>query len=333
MCHAVTNFLSEPRVSVIIPNYQHEKYLENRIQSVLRQSFQDFEIILLDDASTDGSSSIIENYSDHPKVSQIHINEKNSGKPFLQWKRGLDLARGSLIWIAESDDDSRPEFLATMVKSFDTYSDLALATGMLEYIDEYGKFIGRVEEDLQGIYYGSDVLAKELGHRNCIRNTSSVVFDKHIGLTYIDQVTNYRYCGDWYFWSLIAMHPRVRMHLNVERLCLYRLHGNSVYGKKRGCWNNDLAIERFRVMSNINLNPAAAETATASVRNFILLNKDYRLWVYGAASNLKIFLKLFFRKFNWILLLNIANTMALDFVTKLCNRSNRMFKFIKVKCS
>lgn len=70
-----------PTVSVIVPNYCHAPYLEQRIESILQQTFQDFELILLDDCSTDGSREILERYRNHPKVSGIFYNERNSGSP------------------------------------------------------------------------------------------------------------------------------------------------------------------------------------------------------------------------------------------------------------
>ena len=92
------------KVSVIIPNYNHSEFLEQRIQSVLNQTYQHFELIILDDASTDNSRAIIENYQDDPKINAIVYNQQNSGSTFLQWKKGIELAKGDWIWIAESDD-------------------------------------------------------------------------------------------------------------------------------------------------------------------------------------------------------------------------------------
>ncbi len=92
------------RVSVILPNYNHSKYLKQRIDSILNQTFQDFELILLDDNSPDDSVDIIESYRDHKRVSHIHLNKENSGSTFKQWERGFSLAKGEYIWIAESDD-------------------------------------------------------------------------------------------------------------------------------------------------------------------------------------------------------------------------------------
>ena len=73
-----------PNVSVIVPNYNHEQYLQQRIESIVNQTYQDFELILLDDFSTDNSRDILNLYRNHPKVSKIVFNEKNSGSPFKQ---------------------------------------------------------------------------------------------------------------------------------------------------------------------------------------------------------------------------------------------------------
>lgn len=319
----MSNEITLPRVSVIIPNYQHARFLEERIQSVLGQSFQDFEVILLDDASTDGSVGVIERYRTHPKVLHIIFNESNTGKPFLQWKRGMELARGSLVWIAESDDVAKPEFLANMVQAFDRYPNLVLATAILEFIDEEGQPLGLVEEDLYGTYDGMDILAEKLGHRNCIRNASAVVFDKQVGMTYIDEVVGYRYSGDWLFWALMAMHPGGCMHFNPFRLCLYRLHGSSVYGQVRGYRRAAPAMEQIRVLCDINLRPEAIYTSVTNIHKFILLNNDLWFWIYAVPSNVGLILRFFLRSGYWHLLVFLSMTLAWDLLVKLRNKTSR----------
>jgi glycosyltransferase involved in cell wall biosynthesis len=103
-----------PTVSVIVPNYNHARYLRQRIDSVLGQTYRDFEVILLDDCSTDESRSIISEYENHPKV-RIELNDKNSGSPFKQWNKGVRLAHGKYVWIAESDDYADERLLERLV--------------------------------------------------------------------------------------------------------------------------------------------------------------------------------------------------------------------------
>ena len=66
-------------VSVILPNYNHVVYLKERIESILNQTYQNFELILLDDCSADNSCDILNAYKEHPKVSALMLNEKNTG--------------------------------------------------------------------------------------------------------------------------------------------------------------------------------------------------------------------------------------------------------------
>ena len=95
---------STPLISIIIPNYNHALYLKQRIDSVLNQTFQDFELIILDDCSTDNSREIIERYRGNPKITQIIYNKKNSGGVFKQWIKGIEKVKGEYVWIAERDD-------------------------------------------------------------------------------------------------------------------------------------------------------------------------------------------------------------------------------------
>ena len=106
---------SSPLVSIIVPNYNHERYLVQRLESIFNQTFQDFEVILLDDCSTDDSVIMLQRYATHPKVTHFVVNEQNTGSPFKQWKKDIDLARGKYIWIAEGDDWAESTFLEILL--------------------------------------------------------------------------------------------------------------------------------------------------------------------------------------------------------------------------
>ena len=95
---------ARPYVSVIVPNYNYGRFLPERIRSIRDQTFQDFEIILLDDASTDNSLEILHRWADRLPSAKLFVNSENSGSPFAQWLKGMALARAELIWLAEADD-------------------------------------------------------------------------------------------------------------------------------------------------------------------------------------------------------------------------------------
>src|SRR3984957_7238976 len=99
-----------PKVSVVIPSYNHARFLRRRVDSVLQQTYQDFELILLDDCSCDNSREILSAYTGDPRA-RMEFNAVNSGSTFKQWNKGVRLARGEYVWIAESDDYSDTRFL------------------------------------------------------------------------------------------------------------------------------------------------------------------------------------------------------------------------------
>src|SRR5260221_12262396 len=103
-----------PTVSVIIPNYNHAQFLRQRVDSVLGQTFQDFELILLDDCSTDESQSILREYASDPRV-RMEFNEKNSGSTFKQWNKDVRLTREEYVWIVDSDDYAARHLLESLV--------------------------------------------------------------------------------------------------------------------------------------------------------------------------------------------------------------------------
>ncbi len=130
-----------PKVSVITPNYNHAKYLPQRIESILTQTFQDFDLLILDNASADNSREVIESYTKHEKVRAI-FNSENNGSPYKQWKLGLAETKSEYVWIAESDDYADPKLLETLVERLDRHPNVGLAVCQSLAVDEENKLIG-----------------------------------------------------------------------------------------------------------------------------------------------------------------------------------------------
>lgn len=241
-------------VTVIIPNYNHAPYLEQRIQSVLDQSYQNFEVILLDDCSTDSSKEIINRYKGNHKITHVFFNEKNSGSPFGLWRYGIEKANGKYIWIAESDDWADKEFLTEIVSVLENTDAVIAHSHSFLYLNEKLKLNDWWDSfyfqrwDSNYVEQGT-LLLKEYGRYKCpVINVSSAVFKKDIILDDFYPV-NYRYSGDWFFWVNVFMKGKVAFV--SKPLNTIRVHNLSVTQNSRGM-NIHKLYEDVRVINHVN---------------------------------------------------------------------------------
>lgn len=220
-----------PTVSVIIPNFNHAAFLKQRIDSVLNQTYQDFEVIILDDASTDNSRSIIEAYRQNLKISHIILNESNSGSTFMQWKTGIELAKGKYIWIAESDDYNENSFLEIAV------SRLVANKSVLFFCQSYDvdannivrgdffcatKHFTEIDWNAELMLPSGEFIQKTLQYQNVIINASCVVF---VNIAFdFRKIIRYKTCGDWLFWINILNEPSRLITYSPLKLNYFRTH-------------------------------------------------------------------------------------------------------------
>lgn len=235
----------EPLVSVIVPNYNYAEYLPERLDSILGQSFQDFELILLDDASTDGSVQVMERYKAKRPDTRIVVNETNSGSPFRQWMKGIQLARGKWVWIAEADDVAAPDFLTACLAALAEHPKaVACLTGIQligpkgeplpghgNYWDKFPRYAARPSACFDGRFY----VAHKQYWTCCMSNASAVVFSRQAALTLSGSpFLSMRHSGDWLFWVQLALQGDVvEVYRNLD---LFRRHDACVTlgGKKTG---------------------------------------------------------------------------------------------------
>jgi glycosyltransferase involved in cell wall biosynthesis len=230
-----------PAVSIIVPNYNYEQYLPLRITSILNQTFKDFELILLDDYSTDNSMKIIEQYKHLPFV-KIIANAANSGNVFKQWKKGIEIARGNLIWIAEADDYANPIFLESLVRKM-MDEDIALAYSNSMTVDENNEVIGDYTsyyQRLNGNHWdkpytvsANDEINLGLGVKNTVPNVSAVVFrKKYITEEMLQIASTFKLSGDWYIYvNLLKGH---KITYEPEKLNYHRKHQQTVTSQTHG---------------------------------------------------------------------------------------------------
>jgi len=218
-----------PKVSVIIPNYNHAKYLQRRIDTVLAQTFQDFEVILLDDCSQDESREVMERYRETPNVSHIVYNEENSGSPFKQWEKGIALAKGKYIWMAESDDWCESNLLELLLPPLEADRRCAISYCQCYMVDDEGNIQGqsshsKLQETIPGAQFVREYMVKE----NAIWNASMALFRRDFYADVKKDFLDYRFCGDWLCWIRLAQLGTV--HVSGRLLNYFRKHGADVSG-------------------------------------------------------------------------------------------------------
>lgn len=279
--------MATPKVSVVVPNYNYARYLPERIDSILNQTFQDFELILLDDASTDGSAELLERWRNHSKVSHIVVNETNSGSPFAQWERGIALAQGEYIWIAEADDLAAPGFLAATVAALDTHPAASLAIAMSDLIDSDGRPSDCApyepfEADGEVVIIdGNEYVASRMLARNTVYNASMTLFrrERYVGLTDRSYM-RMRSSGDWYLWAeMLCDSAIVEIH---RRLNSFRLHSGSTT-KKAESSPRQMAEDALCVLSIIRAQRPRIPRRTVETSLYRIL-RNLRRGCFDSAS-------------------------------------------------
>jgi glycosyltransferase involved in cell wall biosynthesis len=217
--------MNMPAVSVIVPNYNHSAYLPDRLNSILQQTFTDFEVIILDDCSTDDSRQVIEGYADNPRIKHIVYNESNSGSTFRQWYKGIELARGEWIWLAESDDWCEPVFLETLMRGVSDKTAVAIAQSIV--VADSGKVLWNSKAAyLKQTRTGLEYLAENMLKENSIFNASMCIFRRSFFYNIGPEFTTYKFCGDWVFWINMLLHGDI--FISGKVLNYFRKHGQDV---------------------------------------------------------------------------------------------------------
>lgn len=226
----------EPLVSVIVPNYNHAAYLRQRLDSIYAQTYRNFEVILMDDASSDDSCTILRDYAArHPERTRLLLNTANSGGAFRQWEKGIAAARGALVWIAESDDWCSENLLEALVPFFDNPAvQLAYvptvfmdAEGMREVcsMDAYLADLGPERWHRPWIMPAPEIVRAGFAIRNIVPNAGSAVFRRsdRLDSAVSGPWRDMRCCGDWVLYlnlirgGLMAYTPDARNYFRQHR--------------------------------------------------------------------------------------------------------------------
>ncbi len=225
-----------PLVSVIVPNCNRAAHLRQRLDSIYAQTYRNFEVILMGDASSDDSRPILRDYAArHAERTRLLLDATESGGAFRQWEKGIAAARGALVWIAESDDWCSENLLEVLVPFFDNPAvQLAYvptvfmdAEGQREVwsMDAYLADLGPERWHRPWIAPAPEIVRAGFAIRNIVPNAGSAVFRRSARLD--SAVTgpwrDMRHCGDWVLYlnlirgGLMAYAPDARHYFRQHR--------------------------------------------------------------------------------------------------------------------
>lgn len=215
-------------VTIIIPAYNHERYIGACIESAIAQTYSNLEILIIDDGSQDGTGAVARSFGDN-RIRYYH--QKNKGA-HAALNRGLTLARGDYVALLNSDDMFHPQKIETAMNEFEKDRSLAMVVSDCTFIDANAGEIRRSSSadycrfltDKQAGFYGCGELQLELLTGNFLISTSNPVARTKILL---DEggFANLRYVHDWDLYFRISRRHKIR-YLQ-QPLFSYRYHGQN----------------------------------------------------------------------------------------------------------
>lgn len=193
-----------PKVSVVIPTYNHGHFLSEAIQSVLDQTLKDWELIVVDDGSTDNTSEVVDSFNDY----RVRYHRQENQGPAASLNKGLELASGEYVRFLDADDYLIPGSIRAQVELLDRNPRVALVYGQAYVMDGYGRVF-----DIRKSAWGHDspvVIPSADAFRWLLRGCrickSTVMLRKsalkRVGPFQIDSFLG----EDWDVWLRIAAH-------------------------------------------------------------------------------------------------------------------------------
>lgn len=228
------------KISVVVPNYNYSNYLYQRVYSILNQNYKIHELIILDDASKDNSLFYIEQIEQ--KISEfvnvkVVVNDINSGNAFSQWQKGMNLASGDYVWVAEADDYAKKNFLNEVVSPLKKNNNIVISYADTGFIDSNGYITKNSLVDqidiLNTNHWNASYVNKGIAEINCysylnctIPNVSGTIIKKGNYDEIFEEAKKYHQSGDWFTYLNILNLGDISF-IN-KTLNYYRVHGNNI---------------------------------------------------------------------------------------------------------
>ncbi|NGM24189.1 glycosyltransferase [Roseomonas stagni] len=232
-----------PLVSVIVPNYNHGRFLADRLASIYCQTYRNVELILLDDCSSDDSRGRLDRLAlDSPFVVTKVYNARNSGNVFSQWERGFQIATGELIWICESDDSCEADFLERLVPYFADRA-VMISFGRIQFCDATLTLMPGLDAYRESAEAGiwarpivrpaAEWFSRGFGKNNVIANVGGCLIRRQSLEPEIwAEARTYKICGDWYLYIQLAAGGRIAF--DPRAVTYFRQHGTNTSASNFG---------------------------------------------------------------------------------------------------
>ena len=228
------------KISVVVPNYNYSNYLYQRVYSILNQNYKIHELIILDDASKDNSLFYIKQIEQ--KISEfvnvkVVVNDINSGNAFSQWQKGINLATGDYVWVAEADDYAKKNFLNEVVSPLKKNNNIVISYADTGFIDSNGYITKNSLVDqidiLKTNHWNASYVNKGIAEINCysylnctIPNVSGTIIKKGNYDEIFESAKKFHQSGDWFTYLNILNLGDISF-IN-KTLNYYRVHGNNI---------------------------------------------------------------------------------------------------------
>lgn len=230
-------------VSVVVPSYNYARYLTQRIQTILDQTVQDFEIIIIDDASTDGSTEIIAQFAADDRITPIYCT-RNSGTIYQRWNEAAEMARGRYLWFAGADDYCEPTLLEELLTLLEQEESAGLAFARSVMVDESGRPLFLAPKWNSTRMHHGHAARKALLLDTTIANASAVLLRTELFRLVGGFDLTFRLAADWKFYlDILAVSDLVYL---ARPLNFCRMHRATVSLRARQ--SGAEAIERYRLI-------------------------------------------------------------------------------------
>ena len=246
----VNNNLTKPKVTVLMPVYNGKKYLGEAIESILNQTFTDFEFLIINDGSTDQSTQIINSFNDL-RIKLIK-NEENLGLT-KSLNKGLDLAKGKYIARMDADDISLPKRLEIQVKFMDNNPSIGITGSWVKIFGE------QIKSFVKKFPANSNEIMTLLLFNNALSHPSVIMRKTFLDRNNLKYDETLIYSQDYELWTRAFKHFRIS---NIKKvLLLYRVHGKRVTQINSTEQRENSAEIKTKQLENLKLIPTIKETS------------------------------------------------------------------------